>query len=121
MYHADTDTPFSCRTTNLNEDLGQVRPNGGRGREVQRQALAGCVLRWSLRRSLKVRLTPLCVLVKGRMAVLPPLFAHAGAVRAVGQDRHADAERHGLRVDVGGREAARQAQLQVSALQAPPA
>ncbi|PNW71492.1 hypothetical protein CHLRE_16g656500v5 [Chlamydomonas reinhardtii] len=25
MYHAETDTPFSCRTTNLNEDLGQVR------------------------------------------------------------------------------------------------
>ncbi|KXZ52548.1 hypothetical protein GPECTOR_9g592 [Gonium pectorale] len=25
MYHAATDTPFSCRTTNLNEDLGQVQ------------------------------------------------------------------------------------------------
>ncbi|KAG2451812.1 hypothetical protein HYH02_003588 [Chlamydomonas schloesseri] len=25
MYHAETDTPFSCRTTNLNEDLGQVQ------------------------------------------------------------------------------------------------
>lgn len=25
MYHADTDTPFSCRTTTLNEDLGQVQ------------------------------------------------------------------------------------------------
>lgn len=24
MYHAETDTRFSCRTTNLNEDLGQV-------------------------------------------------------------------------------------------------
>ncbi|GLI63173.1 hypothetical protein VaNZ11_005942 [Volvox africanus] len=25
MYHAETDTRFSCRTTNLNEDLGQVQ------------------------------------------------------------------------------------------------
>ncbi|GFR50254.1 hypothetical protein Agub_g12440 [Astrephomene gubernaculifera] len=25
MYHSDTDTPFTCRTTNLNEDLGQVQ------------------------------------------------------------------------------------------------
>lgn len=25
MYHVDSDTPFSCRTTNLNEDLGQVQ------------------------------------------------------------------------------------------------
>lgn len=25
MYHAETDTPFACRTTNLNEDLGQVQ------------------------------------------------------------------------------------------------
>ncbi|KAG2485813.1 hypothetical protein HYH03_015523 [Edaphochlamys debaryana] len=25
MYHPETDTPFSCRTTNLNEDLGQVQ------------------------------------------------------------------------------------------------
>lgn len=24
MYLEDTDTPFRCRTTNLNEDLGQV-------------------------------------------------------------------------------------------------
>lgn len=24
MYHKDTDTPFACRTTTLNEDLGQV-------------------------------------------------------------------------------------------------
>lgn len=35
MYHAETDTPFSCRTTSLNEDLGQVREGrtgrGGRG------------------------------------------------------------------------------------------
>eukprot|EP00967_Tisochrysis_lutea_P057954 scaffold73582_cov15-Tisochrysis_lutea.AAC.1 len=25
MYHKDSDTPFACRTTSLNEDLGQVR------------------------------------------------------------------------------------------------
>jgi hypothetical protein len=25
MYHRDTDTPFVCRTTTLNEELGQVR------------------------------------------------------------------------------------------------
>ena len=42
MYHAETDTRFSCRTTNLNEDLGLVggvcvegwggpRPQGGSG------------------------------------------------------------------------------------------
>jgi magnesium-transporting ATPase (P-type) len=24
MYHRDTDTPFVCRTTTLNEELGQV-------------------------------------------------------------------------------------------------
>lgn len=25
MYHKDTDTPFLCRTTTLNEELGQVQ------------------------------------------------------------------------------------------------
>lgn len=25
MYHRASDTPFRCHTTNLNEDLGQVR------------------------------------------------------------------------------------------------
>jgi hypothetical protein len=25
MYHRESDTPFQCHTTNLNEDLGQVR------------------------------------------------------------------------------------------------
>lgn len=25
MYHKESDTPFSCRTTTLNEDLGQVQ------------------------------------------------------------------------------------------------
>lgn len=33
MYHAETDTPFVCRTTRLNEELGQVgrRPGARSG------------------------------------------------------------------------------------------
>lgn len=30
MYHKDTDTPFVCRTTTLNEELGQVCSFGRR-------------------------------------------------------------------------------------------
>lgn len=38
MYHRGSDTPFVCRTTRLNEELGQVR----RGSAGQR-ASSGCV------------------------------------------------------------------------------
>jgi hypothetical protein len=38
MYMPEVDTPFQCRTTNLNEDLGQV---GGRARRPVRVCVAG--------------------------------------------------------------------------------
>ena len=41
MYHRESDTPFQCHTTNLNEDLGQVRKGQsevhGLGRGVGRK------------------------------------------------------------------------------------
>lgn len=36
MYHAESDTPFVCRTTRLNEELGQVRRGARRGGRVWR-------------------------------------------------------------------------------------